>query len=279
MIDFETPFLFYREIYSDSDPEKNQFPIYIPTLGRAGIAKTVTALNSSGVDFYLVCEPHEIEEYKSHYPENQILNLGVSNPGSISFVRNFCKKHSLQLKAKYHWQIDDNISDFGILSPQFQFVSKHPGKLFSHVEKIVQQYSNVGAAGFCHQNFCRFHRHAISLNHQVFSCILVNNSNDCSWRPHCVEDTDFSLQLLSKKLCTLKFNYLIMKKAATCSTPGGNTNTEHAGDGRRRRAIGMIKLWPNLIYGITEKFGAYKPITNHVWKTFKHKPISINEAK
>ena len=106
------------------------------------------------------------------------------------------------------------------------------------VENITDQYDNIGASGLCHTMFAFAKNKSVDVNKQVYSCILVNNNLDVKWRENVVEDTDYSLQILSQKYCTLLFNKILIEKEATKVGNGGNSNTDEF---RMNRSKGLQK--------------------------------------
>lgn len=248
------------------------YPIYIPSRGRAGISTTANVLNKHLIPFSFVVEPSEKELYKQHYPDNTILTIEKDNSGSVVMARNFCKTHARNLGAEYHWQIDDNINSFGILNAG-KITKTNPLQIFTLCETFVHKYKNIGIAGLSHTNFAAGKKTPISINKQVFSCVLVDNKNQLKWRDGVVEDTDYSLQVLSQQLCTVKFNVYVMEKKATMSMKGGNTDTIYQGDGRLNQARGMERYWPYL-FTVVKKGDKPRVSGNHIWKHFTHPLIA-----
>jgi hypothetical protein len=107
--------------------------------------------------------------------------------------------------------------------------------------------------------------------------MLLNNSTGCAFRNGPVEDTDYSLQMLTKKYCTLLFTMLIMNKATTDTMKGGNTEITYSGDGRLQRSLKLQELWPNA-FKIVEKNGKSRIAPSRIWNTFEQIPKRVTDG-
>jgi hypothetical protein len=261
--------------------EFTNYPIYVPSKGRADVAMTIKILTEERLHFYVVIEKEDFESYieseKFCISESQILVLPSSNQG-IAYVRNFCKDHATKAGHEYHWQIDDNIKAFKKMI-DLKKVATQSLELFREVENYVGRYSNIGIAGLKHIAFAFAAKDTFSLNKQCYSCVLVKNSIDIFWRKGLVEDTDYSLNLLSKGFCTLTFNRLVIDKAATLKMKGGNTEIEYSGVKRLKRALGLQAMWPGVFKIVTLGDLRVKVKPSQVWKQFKQQPLLIEEGK
>ena len=128
-----------------TDETKNKYPIYIISKGRATIKGTAKYLEEMQMDYNLVIEPKEFDEYKLHHPEHKLLicpeNFSERGQGSIP-VRNFVWEHSIQCGASRHWILDDNIINYKRLNSGKKTVIKSP-LIFRVVENYVDRFSNI----------------------------------------------------------------------------------------------------------------------------------------
>jgi hypothetical protein len=251
--------------------KKNKYPIYVPSKGRANLQNfTIDALKQSNLDYFIVVEPQDYDLYIQTQDKDHILVMPENDQG-IAYARNFCKKHSTNAGHLYHWQIDDNIKTFGK-----RIANKNlpcpAAECLLPVESVVSQYTNIGLAGISHIMFAFAKANAIDFNKQIYSCFLVNNSNDIFWRSNTVDDTDYSLQTLEKGYCTVIFNRLLMNKATTMKIKGGNTDSEYAGSGRLNRSLQLQKDWPKGEFKITEQYGRVKIMPSRIWRSYKQTP-------
>ena len=249
-----------------------KYPVYVPSRGRADVSLTTRELKNSGISFYVVVEPQEYEKYLENYDISSVLKMDHNNRG-ISYVRNYCKQHSIENGAKFHWQFDDNITSFRYRAPT-KNVKCEAFKCIIACESICDSYENIGIAGMSHTMFAFSRSNHVGINQQVYSGVLVNNDLDIWWRDDVIEDTDYSLQVLDTKYyCTLLFNKFLIDKAATMTIKGGNTDTSHAGDNRMKRSLKLQEYWPQANFQITNQYGRTKIKPSNIWKRFVHGPI------
>ena len=71
-----------------------QYPIYIPSKGRAEQCLTARCLVNDGVPFKLVVEEQEFDQYAERYGEKNLIVLPFSNQGSVIPARNWIKEHA-----------------------------------------------------------------------------------------------------------------------------------------------------------------------------------------
>ena len=261
---------FSQEILDKLDTyTKVKYPIYVPSKARSDLKLTTQALEDVGLHFYVVVEPQDAEDYLKQYPENQIVVMEENDQG-IGYVRNACKKHAFSLGAKYHWQIDDNIKDFRIRENNKNVV-RDTRNILAAAEHYVDKFDNIGIASLSHTMFAFARNTHVSINRQAYSCVLVNNTLNIWYRHDCIEDTDYSLQVLDMGYCTILFNKLLMGKATTGQYKGGNTEAVHAGDGRLNRSLKLQEYWPGA-FKLIEKKGRVHVAPSRIWSKFPQMP-------
>jgi len=203
-----------------------KYTIYIPSKGRPDICLTANLLDKENIPYYLVVEEKELEQYLKYYESKKVLILPDSElqsfknkfnkvPGfDIAFRRSWIKKHSENKGEIKHWQIDDNIKSL-------KQVNKGKSKVCSTslgiktLEEFTDRYQNVAISGFRHSflSFCQ--TKPFQLNQQIYSFFLVQNNIPYYWKPETIEDTDYSLQVLSNGYCTILFNFFVFDKPAS----------------------------------------------------------------
>jgi len=252
---------------------KPSWPIYVPSKGRSDYCKTIDHFIFDGIPANLVVEPQDEEAYVSVYGDEPLVTILVlpENDQGISFVRNFIKDHSESNGYLYSWTIDDNIMHFR-QRLDGKNVKTTPGWMMHIVEVIMETYTNIGGIGFIHDMFAFTKKTDVELNKQIYSCVLLRHNIDCRYRDETVEDTDYSLQLLTTGLCTILLNRFIISKPATMKVKGGNTDTEYAGDGRLKRSLGLQTQWPEAKFKITEQYGRVKIKPSKIWSSFRQVP-------
>lgn len=258
---------FFNDFYKEEIINVVKYPIYIPSKGRHTCV-TAKVLEESGLNYLIVVEPQDYEQYSIYHKHDKLICLEKDNQG-IPYVRNFCKEHS---NAKYHWQFDDNIRSFKVRKDG-KNIKEDPSKLISIIETFTNQFENIGISGFSHDIFAWTKKYPIDINKQCYSGVLINNDNGVKWRDNVVEDTDYSLQILSKEYCTLLFNTLLIAKEATKKGNGGNDNSD---TWRLNRSLGLQKYWPEANFKITREYGRVKVKPSQIWKKFTHMPKGSN---
>lgn len=227
-----------------------KYPIYIPTKGRFESRKTVKALLWMGVDFSVVVEPQEYEDYCTILPKENVIVLPYSKPDEASQLvttRNWIKDYSTNLGHKRHWQLDDNIKAFYRMNNNCRNKVKS-AVVFECVEDFVDRYSNVAMAGLNYMNYAiPDGRPPFFLNSRVYSMSLVNNELDYEWRGIYNDDTDICLRMLKDGYCTINFNAFSGDKDATMTTRGGNTPIYTTGDLREAFVDSLVEQHPDVV--------------------------------
>jgi len=214
---------------------KNHFPIYVISKGRWEKRFTQRYLEWSELDYLIVVEPQEYNEYAKVIPNHKILvcpeNYSSLGKGSIP-VRNFVWEHSIKNGDKKHWILDDNIKSYKRNDKGERTIIKG-GLAFKVVEDFADRFSNVKLCGHNYSMFCVSARPVFptTMNTRIYSSILLSNDLitdkllDEGWRGTYNEDTDLSLRVLKLGYPTILFNTFLADKATTLSQKGGNTDT------------------------------------------------------
>ena len=268
-----------------------QYPIYIPSKGRADRCHTAEWMLREGLSFYIVVEESEQDAYIEAYGAESVLVLPqaeieaykeqwIQKRGyslyNLPFSRSFCKRHAEEHNWKWHWQIDDNIRGLKRVS-KGKTSAYSTSKAFTEVENFCDRYSNLGAAGIRHVNFASGQTKPMLLNHQVYCCILVLSNTPAYWRNCTIEDTDFSLQLLSQGYCTILFNAFCILKEATMTSPGGCSDSSYQGDGRVRAARSLAREWPGILNSIKRKHGRPRILLKNIWSKYPNRLLPTQQ--
>ena len=248
-----------RIFYITKENVQPKYPVYIISKGRWENPLTAKALNDMAVNFKIVIEPQEYNQYAAAIDPDNILVLPFSNLGQGSIpARNWVWEHSIQAGHERHWIVDDNIYRFMRINHN----GKHPvksGIILKAMEDFVDRFENIGLAGPNYENFVhrREQRPAFQTNTRIYSCILVKNDLDFRWRGRYNEDTDLSLRILESGLCTVLFNAFTIKKVQTMVMRGGNTDNVYIdGDNRLKFAESLKQQHPKHVK-VTKKWGRF----------------------
>ena len=237
-----------------------KYPIYIPSKGRAETRLTMKSLDKIGVDYHVIVEPDDYENYAAVIDKSKILVLDMSykenydacddlgntrNKGSGA-ARNFGGDHSRANGHDRHWIMDDNIRAFYRLNRNMKYTVKD-GTILKVMEDFVDRYENIAMAGPQYASFAprKYARPPFYLNTRIYSCNLIRNDLPYRWRGRFNEDTDLSLRMLKDGFCTILFNAFLQEKMATQSMKGGNTDTVYA-DGTILKSSMIERLHPDV---------------------------------
>lgn len=227
----------------------NKYPIYIISKGRADTRMTSKALESMNVNYNIVIEPQEYNDYSAVIDKDKILVLPFSNLGQGSIpARNWVFEHSISIGAKRHWILDDNIKGFIRLNKNKKNYVDN-GATFKCIEDFVDRYENIAMAGMDYMYFAlaRVKYKPYYLNTRIYSCILLDNSIPHRWRGKFNEDTDLSLRILKDGYCTMLFKAFLCDKTTTMIMKGGNTEELYKKtDNRREFAESLMEQHPDV---------------------------------
>ena len=226
-----------------------KYPVYIISKGRADSRLTARSLDAMGLAYRIVVEPQEYEQYARVIPPAKILTLPFSNLGQGSIpARNWCWEHALAAGATRHWILDDNINGFFRLHNNLK-TPVLTGATFRAIEDFADRYENVALAGMNYFMFASRKSASIvpiTLNTRIYSCILIDNAIPERWRGRYNEDTDLSLRILKRGLCTALFNAFLCGKSPTMVMSGGTSDELYVGDGRLKMAESLVEQHPDV---------------------------------
>ena len=255
-----------------------KYPIYIISKGRwePKTRGTQRSLEEMGCPYRIVVEPQEYDNYAKYIDPKKILVTPFSNLGQGSIpVRNFVWDHSIEEGHKKHWILDDNMRYFYRLHQNLRIRMTTPS-FWRACENFVDRYENVKMSGLNYRFFCPSNakKPPYYTNTRIYSCILLDNDLDLRWRGKYNEDTDLSLRVLKQGHCTILFNQFLTGKAATHTTPGGNTvEVYNLGgenfDNRRKFAESLKEQHPDVVE-IVQRYGRWHHEVNY--SVFTQKP-------
>tara|TARA_R110000868_G_C10759644_1_gene753832 strand:+ start:53 stop:979 length:927 start_codon:yes stop_codon:yes gene_type:complete len=245
------------------------YPVYIISKGRWEKTKTADSLDSLGIEYKVVVEPCEVEQYLSRFRANQLLVLPFENLGLGSVpARNWVLDHARSESPNgRHWILDDNIAGFGHQKHGRRINSPKNGDFFGQCESFADRFNNVTMAGIRYRFHHNYVKAPLLKNTRIYSCILLSNNSKHRWRGKYNEDTDLSLRILKGGDCTLLFTWCYCNKMSTQTMKGGNTDNVYADTNNRLEfAQSLADQHPDVVK-VTKKFGRWHHDVNY--KPFK----------
>jgi hypothetical protein len=249
-----------------------QFPIYIPSKGRAASRRsTMRFFEAADIPYRVIVEAHERASYAAVIDPAKLLVLPqryidefdacmplepTQSRGSGP-ARNFAWQHSIEHDAAWHWVIDDNIFTFYRLNRNAK-IRVSDGTIFRCMEDFALRYRNVALAGPNYQWFAKQKQKLPPFvpNTKLYSCILIRNDIPFGWRCRYNEDVDLALRVLKAGWCTIQFNAFLADKATTQSIGGGNTDAFYREEGTGPKATMLAQLHPDVVR-VAWKFGRW----------------------
>lgn len=270
---------FVQDLVNDFENQtKSKYTIYIPSKGRPDTIRTHK--RCEGLKYKIVVEPQDYDSYLNTFGVDQLVKMDKNDQG-LPFARNFIKNYSIEQGEKFHWQFDDDIKNF-LVRVGNKNVKTNPANCMSIVEQTMDLFSNISISSMTDVSYAFSKKQPVRLNYLTYTCVLVNNSVDVSWRKGTVEDWDYTLLSLEKNYCTMPFCHVLFESHDTGANPGGNQLTEWPTEERRKEYYqNFVNLWPKYF-----SVGEHRTKTR-IWSlrpkrtinVYKQQPILKNEYK
>lgn len=236
-------------------------PKFIVSKNRWDKCLTAKALDLMGVDFKIIVERDQRENYANNFgservivlPEEYLNNydtcddLGRTKSVGPGAARNFALDLTREMGEDYHWVMDDNLHDFHRLHKNEKIPVRNDVP-FRATEDFVKRYKNVPLAGLNYYSFCKT-TDAVPpfvANTRIYSCLLIRSDIKHRWRGRYNEDTDLSLNVLKDGDCTIQMNAFLCGKVTTQRMKGGNTDEFYSSEGTKPKSEMLAKLHPDV---------------------------------
>ena len=275
--------------YAYFGDKKPRFPIYIVSKGRYLKNPTSKTLDKMSVDYFVIVEENEYDDYKKIIDKEKLLILPQKfkdeydtfwdddDPRTgAGAARNFAWEHSIQQGFEYHWVLDDNIESFERFNNNKK-IKCFCGDPFYILEDFVLRYQNIVISGFAYANFLHWYeyRPPIKFNTRIYSCLLIQNKIPLRWRGRYNEDTDICIRALKMGFCTVQTNIFLQGKMSTQKIKGGNTAEFYESEGTKNKSKMLEDMHPD-ICRMTWRFNRWHHHCNY--KIFNNnKPILKSE--
>lgn len=266
------------------------FPIYIVSKGRWKSRLTSKALESVNVNYKIIVEEQEYDQYSEVIDKSRILilpqsykdnydtfdKLGNEKSKGPGAARNYAWDHSISNGFDWHWVMDDNLDAFHRLNRNIK-AEVTSGTIFRCMEDFVLRYTNIAIAGPNYYSFCKSTDKvpAYVLNTRIYSCLLINNNIPYRWRGRYNEDTDLSLRVLKDGWCTIQFNAFLCGKVTTQRMSGGNTEEFYKHEGTEAKSRMLVEMHPD----VSKMVWRFNRWHHHVdYKKFKSNELKIKKG-
>ena len=227
----------------------NRHPVYIVSKGRWEKPLTANMFKKNDIDFQILVEPQEYENYCEALGEEYVTKLPFSNLGIGSYpARNYAWEDSIKKGYERHWVFDDNIRAFR-RSHKGNRIICNGNKAIKVLEDFTDRYENIGITGFNYSTFVTPNTSKpFYLNTHAYSAMLMKNNMPYRWRLKYNEDVDLCLQVLHNGLCTILFNaFVIDKTSTTAKMKGGNQDELYKGNAFEKKVLkarSLEEIWP-----------------------------------
>jgi len=266
--------------YVTTKPVQPMYPIYIPSKGRWETRLTAKAFEKINVDYTIVVEPQEYDDYAKVIDPKKILRTPHSNEGHVK-TRNFIWDHARDLGVEKYWTFDDNIKWFYRYHNN-RVIPVASGAMFQAIESFADRYKNLVISGCQYTMFVTRKMGSwppLVLNTRVYSNMLIQTTAcNNSGKPYRNEgffndDTDLCLRVLKDGNCTALFNAFLIEKSVTMTMKGGMTE-HYQGDGRFRMAKELAEKHPD-VTTISRKWGRWQ---HHVdYSSFRYNELIMKD--
>ena len=252
--------------------------MYIVSKGRWETRYTSIALERLKIPYWIIVEDQEYDNYADVIHPDKILvlpqqylddydtcdDLGDSKSKGPGSARNFAWQHAIDIGAKRHWVMDDNINSFQRLNQNLMCKVTN-GAMFKACEDFVDRYTNVYLAGPAYDFFAiaKTVMPPFVKNTRIYSVLLIQNDMPYRWRGRYNEDTDLSLRVLKGGHCTVQFNAFLQEKQTTQLIKGGNTEEFYAKEGTLPKSQMLADLHPD-VATVVWKFSRWHHDVNYI---------------
>lgn len=223
------------------------YPIFIPTKGRAKTPYTIRAFQRLNIPFSIVIEKQDFEAYSDVVKPEQIIVLPHQNKG-LTVTRNWIWDYAQhELKVPYFWTFDDNIKEFYRLHKNIQYRVTN-GTFLRVIEDFATRYENLIICGMAYKMFVprREKQPPLILNTRVYSNMFIKADAPYRNVTFYNDDTDLCLRVLKDGNCTCQFVAFLAEKIATMQVKGGMTDYYEQTNRRKEFAEELQRAHPDV---------------------------------
>jgi len=245
----------------------NKYPVFIPTKGRYEKPLTISMFNKLNINYKIVIEKQELEQYKKIVDEKNIIVVPHQNKG-LTVTRNWIWDYSQKKGYERFWTFDDNIYKIFRLNNNLKVpVSTN---ILGVLEDFTDRYKNIYISGMNYFMFASRKSKVppLYLNTRVYSNMLIKTDIPFRNQLFYNDDTDLCLRILKAGYCTVLFNSFLIEKAVTMKYKGGMTEYYKQTNNRFEFVKELQRAHPDIVK-LTKKWGRwhhqvdYRPFKNN----------------
>lgn len=250
--------------------------IFIPSKKRSTNSPFIGMCNSvQCLEFSVVVEQEDLEDYKAVYPMVHYIVLPLSNQG-ITYVRNFIKQYASNNGLKKYWMIDDDIN--GLYRREGQKMIKDGIDILRQAEVQFSSLQNAGMCGLEYQQLA-WSATKDQVKNSFCDCVVlidVEKTNNITYRPHVEgkEDRDFAMRVIEKGFDTYRSTLYAFSAPANGSNKGGLKESFYDLGKEALCAERMVELWGAEVCQQITKPNGRKDVKIH-WDRIRNKKFSI----
>jgi len=251
-----------------------KYPIFIPSKGRYETRLTVKTFDNIGIDYSVVIEEQEYDNYAKVIQPDKIITLPHKDKG-LMITRNWIWDYANSKGYRKFWTFDDNINGIFRFNKNLK-VPVADGAVLKIIEDFTERYTNVPISGMNYFMFAsrKTKMPPYYLNTRVYSNMLIKtdvkdlNSNPIRNKTFYNDDTDLCIRVLKNGYCTILFNAFLIGKAQTMTVKGGMTDYYKQTDNRKQFVKELQRAHPDIVR-LTHKWGRwhhhvdYRPFKNN----------------
>ena len=152
-------------------------PVYILSKERAEVATTPKMLGD--VPFVFVVEPHDAQAYRDAYPEIPLVVMDADHKG-LGYARAFTHDWARAQGQDWHWQLDDNISELGMVARR-RVTKSSAAEVLSLAESAIGIHDRVALVGLQYWQYAWSAKRQYSWNRMVNCAMLVRADVNCDY--------------------------------------------------------------------------------------------------
>lgn len=229
-------------------------PVFVPSKGRPK-SKLFGMLKESGLEYYIVIEPQELEAYSEH--ENNLILLPLNDQGLV-YSRQYILTNARLKGLQWFWMLDDDITAFWMSDG----TKNHPittKQALMTAERTIKSVPGTGIGALEYQQYSWSAKKEVTKNSYCEVCVLINahattGISNYDKEREMKEDRDFVLQIITNGLKSVRTNKISFSTPKNASNKGGLQQQYQTGK-EEEASKKLSNKWPGIVTLQTKKDG------------------------